>query len=286
MGNYLMIIVADILFATQFLFTKLYEKRNAEGLTTSLNFSLGSNAVICLMTLCLMGFKVEFTPFSLGMAFLMACTSLSLAYFSIASLAHINLSLYSVFMMLGGMLIPFLYGIIFLNEGMTLGKAICVVLIFVSLFLGVDKSPAKKGAGKYYAAVFVLNGVFGVWGKIHQIHPEINTSTQNVLFLSCAMVMIIAALLILITSGPKGFAPLKDKKSLACMGGYGISNGVAEMLSMTAMIALPASVQFSLVTGGVMVVSAVISILCREKQSVKSILAIAFALLAMIVVGL
>lgn len=284
MSNYIMIIIADILFATQFLFTRLYEQRNENGLTTSLNFSLGANAMICLLMLCLLGFRVEFTWFSMGMAALMACTSLALTYCSIASLSCINLSMYSVFMMLGGMLIPFLYGILFLGEGMTVGKAICVVLIFAALLLGIDRSPQKKGAGKYYAGVFLLNGLFGVWSKLHQIHPEMNTSTENVLFLSCGTVVVLA-LVLLLTVGKRRFLPFKDGKSAACMAGYGVANGVAEALSLAAMITLPASIQFALVTGGVMVVSAVISILCREKQSVKSLLAMGLAVLAMIAVG-
>ena len=49
MVNYVLILIADVLFASQFLFTKLYQNRTQDPLTASLNFSMGSMAVICVM---------------------------------------------------------------------------------------------------------------------------------------------------------------------------------------------------------------------------------------------
>ena len=284
--NYALIIAADILFAVQFLFTKLYRNDEQDGLTASLNFSMGSMAVICVMMLCLLRFQVAVTGFSLLMSGAMACVFLLLTYFSIASLAHVNLSLYSVFMMLGGMLLPFVYGIVFLGEALTAGKVICVALIAAAMALSVERGTSQKGAFKYYIGVFLINGMSSVVSKIHQIHPEKNVPTANFLFLTDVIVIVAAAMLIYFRAGRKGFMPIFSRKYWKCFGGYGLSSGTAEFLSMTAMISLPASIQFSLVSGGVIVCSTVISVICGERQSAKTILSVILALAALIVVGL
>ncbi len=286
MNNYLLIAIADLLYAVQFLFTKLYQPEQKDKLAASLNFSLGSSFVIGLLALCIEGFRVEITAFSLVMALIMAVITVSLAYFSIASLAYVNLSLYSVFVMLGGMVMPFLYGVVFLDEALTLGKVACVVLIIVSMFLSIQKSASQKGAAKYYIAVFLINGVFAISGKVHQIYPDINTSTANVLFLTSALVVLLCALIILLRAGKQGFQPLQKPRNWLHMGGSGLSNGLAEFLSMTAMITLPASIQFSLVSGGVIMFSTLISIMRGEQQTLRTVLSILFALAALIVVGL
>ena len=286
MENYALIFAADILYAVQFLFTKLYQNNEQDGLTASLNFSMGSMAVICVMMLCMLRFQVAVTGFSLLMSSVMACVCLGLVYFSIASLARVNLSLYSVFMMLGGMLLPFVYGLLFLGEALTAGKVICVLLIAASMALSVERGVSQKGAFKYYIGVFLINGMSSVVSKIHQIHPEKNVPTANFLFLTDLMVIAVSALLICCRAGRKGFQPIFSRKHWKCFGGYGLSAGTAEFLSMTAMISLPASIQFSLVSGGVIVCSTVISILRREKQSVKTVLSVLLALAALIVVGL
>lgn len=286
MNAYVMILVADLLFAMQFLFTKLYQEQGKDHLSIALNYSMGCNAAMGLIALCALGFKVEITGFSLLMATLMAGTSAICSYFSIASLKYVNLSLYSVFLMLGGMLLPFLYGLIFLSESLTVGKVVCVALIAGAMALSVQKGTAKKGAAKYYIAIFLLNGISSVFSKIHQDFPEINTSTTNVLFLTCAVDVILCAVVIALRGGRAGFVPVTKPKNWACMVGYAVVHGIAQFLSMQAMLYLPATVQFSLLSGGVILFSTLISIVRREKQTWRTILSVGLALAALIVVGL
>ena len=45
---------------------------------------------------------------------------------------------------LGGMLLPFVYGIVFLGEALTAGKVICVVLIAAAMALSVERGASQK----------------------------------------------------------------------------------------------------------------------------------------------
>ena len=51
-----------------------------------------------------------------------------------------SLAIYSMFMMLGGMLVPFFYGITFLHETISVGKVIGTVLltVFIVLSFSID----------------------------------------------------------------------------------------------------------------------------------------------------
>ena len=67
------------------------------------------------------------------------------AYACLKALATANLSVYSIFMMLGGMLLPFSFGILFLDEPLTAGKIACVIFILLSLLLTLEKGGGSKG---------------------------------------------------------------------------------------------------------------------------------------------
>ena len=74
-----------------------------------------------------------------------------------------------MFAMLGGMVLPFLSGICFYGEPLTLGKAICFAAVAASLFLTIkrgNKTPKKFYV--YYAGMFILNGLSGVLSKLYQ----------------------------------------------------------------------------------------------------------------------
>lgn len=251
-----------------------------------MSFSLGSEMVVCLIMLCIQRVHITATVFSLTIAAVTAGRGVSCDYFSIAALARVNLSLYSVFLMLGGMLLPFLYGVLFLGESLTIGKIACVMLIVGAMALSVEREKGKRGAFKYYMAVFTLSGLASVGNKVHQVHPECNVSTADFIFLQAVIAIVISAMIIFLRSGRCGFRPLLCGKYWLSFGGYGLSYGTAQILSMTAMIVLPASVQFPLVTGGVIICSMLISVIYGERQNKKTILPMLLAVIALILMGL
>ena len=122
------------------------------------------------------GFKPEFTLFTLVMAILTSFNGFAFTFCSFKALDRINLSLYSLFSMLGGMMLPFLQGLFFFDEKMTWGKGICLVLIIAALLCTIKKGESKRGGFVFYAGVFVLNGMSGVLSKIFTDAPYEKTS--------------------------------------------------------------------------------------------------------------
>ena len=285
MTDYLLILLADLLFASQFLMTKLYGNRNPQSTITSFAFSLGSQGVIFLYMFALNGFKIAFAPFTVILAGIGAVMVVTLSYCGIAALNYINLSLYSVFMMLGGMLLPSIFGIIWLDEAVTLGKILCALLILGSMVLGIEKSDKNsKGAVKYYIICFLLNGLFGVVSKIHQMFPDMNTPNDNYMILTAMWSCVITGTMLLITGRKKAAAIFTDVKSVGCMAGYAAVNGAGQFISLTTMERLPVSLQQPMVTGGVLGFSFLISVIMKEKQTKKSVISFVLAVLAILAV--
>ena len=279
---YALVFGATILFALQFLFNQKFETVRGSDLKSALEFTLYKNSVIVIMMLIISGFKIVITPFSAALSVVYAAACILMTYFSLKAFAVANLSVYSVFSMLGGMLLPFLLGVGFYNEKLTVFKIVCCVLIAISVLLNLKGGKQSKKAFLYYMAVFVLNGGVGVISTIHQNSDLPHTDSTGFMFLSSLAGVIIGALWMMIKYKK---IPLIKGKALLYTSGYGVFNGVGNWLLLVSLIHLPASVQYPLVTGGVMVFSTVISIIRKEKLTKTDYIAAAVSFIASVLMA-
>ena len=148
MQFYIMVIIADLLFALQFLFNQQFRKRNGDGIDQTFTFSMYTNGISFLILLILNGFRLQVNLISFIIAFIYAIVILGYSYSGLKSFATANLSVYSIFAMLGGMIMPFAYGVIFNGEDFSLSKGICVVLIGVATALSFEKGGGRACRGK------------------------------------------------------------------------------------------------------------------------------------------
>ena len=285
---YVLVIISTVLFSLQFLFNQRFQQTYGTGMKATQIFSLYKSLVIILMMLLISGFKVQFSWFSLGMATIYAVSSIAMGYYSLKAFSVANLSVYSVFSMLGGMILPFFLGVLFYDEGDNLVfKIICCALIVVAVLLNIKSGKQNKKALFYYFAVFVLNGMVGVISKIHQSSTSLSpVDSTSFMLLTAAVSVVISAAWLLIAYRE---IPLIKGKNILFVTGYGVFNGLGNLFLLIALSGengLPASVQYPLVTGGVMVCSTVISTIRKEKLTVREYIATAIALLASIFIAL
>lgn len=278
---YGLLIAADLLFALQFLFNQNFRKRNGDGIDSTFNFSMYTNGISFLILLVINGFKLSVTWFSLAIAAVYAVVLLGYSYSGLKSFATANLSVYSIFTMLGGMLMPSAYGIIFCNEDFSVSKAICFVLIIVATSMSFEKGEKKSGNMKYYFAVFILNGLVGVLSKVHQSNTELCVDSGS--FMATVNLCVFAMCLVfqLVKNKKITVLPLKDVGNLAC---YAACSGIGNLLCLIALTTLPASVQYPIITGGVMVFSTVISLIRKEKPSVRTLISAAVAFVSTVLI--
>jgi drug/metabolite transporter (DMT)-like permease len=278
---YLILILAAFLFAVQFLFNQQYRKLKGEGLNATMTFSLYTSAISFVILFVLGGFQLHITWFSLLIAVLYAAVCLLSSYAGLKAFGTANLSVYSIFMMLGGMLLPFAYGILFANEALSFAKALSILLICTAVGCSFEKGAGGKNAYRFYAAIFVLNGLVGVLSKIHLSVPALAVDSYS--FMATIQLALLAMCLLYCFITRQGI-PKQSGKLYLCLSGYAVCNGIGNLFCQIALTSLPASVQYPIITGGVMVFSTLISLVRREPIGGKTYLAAVLACLSTILI--
>ncbi len=270
---------AVLMFGVQFLYNQKFAKNNGGDARQTLTFQLGCN--ICGMIIIALAMIIRtgglriygFGLFTLMMAVLSSVNSILYTFCSLKALGRINLSLYSVFSMLGGMVLPFLLGVIFYKEELTAGKIISV--IFITFALAVTVRRGKTSGRGYYAGIFILNGMSGVISKLYQSAPYEKADESGYMFVCASLSALIPAVLLLFVGGKER----PDRGSVRAMGVCGTLSCLANLILLIALAHIPASAQYPLVTGGVMTVSTLLSYLTPDKPAKREFAAVGLSLL-------
>ena len=298
--EYIVIMLAVCCFTAQFAFTKIFEGSIKQTTTTSLVMLVATSIIGMILYLVIGLFDVQFSWFSFIWATILAVIMIPYYIIGIKVLSLGSLAIYSMFMMLGGMMVPFFYGIVFLCENISLGKVFGSILLTVFIILQAIWQDSNQGKYKEKSTtknkwlffilcllIFILNGMTGVIAKAHQIGAE---AIDEISFtvISCGLTAIFSAV-ILVSQFAKGnrkerWAEMKATfqwKPLMAMVAIGIATYTGNFLHLKAAVKVPASVQFPLVSGGVIVLSALVSaFIFREKVSKKEWVSVAGAFIA------
>lgn len=288
MINYAIVTAAVVMFGIQFLFNKLYGRESGNGMGATFIFSFIGGIIGVIALMIINGPQFDATPFTLVMATLSAVNSIVYTFCSLKAFDRINLSLYSLFAMLGGMILPFFQGIIFYDEPITVAKAVCVIFVVAALLLCTSKSD-RKGGAIYYIGVFVLNGMSGVLTKIFQSSSFAKTSDAMYSIWGAAIRVLISAVVIvvMIAISKKRHSEVlaikkPNAKAVLYASGCGVLSNIANFLLLIALAVLPASVQYPFVTGGVMIVSTLISAITGAKPSKNEILSVVLSFIGIL----
>ena len=299
MTPYIIILLAVICFAGQFAFTKLYENSVRQALLTSLIMLVFTSLIGSGLYLVIGGAHVEFSPVSVFFAALFAIVMIPYYIIGIKVLSFGSLAIYGMFMMLGGMLVPFFYGVWFLHESISVSQIIGTVLLTVFIILQAIWQNGTQQKGKQTSrqrvmflllclAIFFLNGLTGVIAKAHQINEN---AVDEISFtvISCTLTAIFS-LILLAFSFLRGrreklrlAATVFKPKPIWIMCLLGAATYTGNLLHLIAASDVPASVQFPLVSGGVIIMSSLVSaFIFKEHISKKEWISIAGAFISTI----
>jgi len=282
-------VIAVVCFAAQFAFTKIYEGRVRQTFVTALSLLVFTSCIGTLLFLIVGGFQIRFSWFSGIMAAIFALIMIPYFVVGIQILSLGSLAIYSLFMMLGGMLLPFFYGILFLREDVSAGKvAGCILLTACMILQGTGQETEEKVKKKwlYYLLCmvgFIVNGLTGVIAKAHQVHGhgrEVDEISFTVI--SCGLTAVFALfLLVPMLLGKSRKTKMAEFRSTLAMVPFlsiiaiGVAAYLGNFLHLKAATTVPASVQFPVVSGGVIVLSALVSrVIFREKIALREWIAI------------
>ena len=286
--SYGMLTLSTVMFSTQFFFNDIY-RRNYGNSLKAVFVSIFGGGLFGLVALMIIqaisngGIVFEFSVFSLIMALINNVNSFVLSYCGLKALGKINLSMYSLFIMLGGMVMPFISGILLHGETLGIGKVLCFSAIVISLFIVKGVGNGESGS-IYYVGVFILNGMAGVLSKLYHALPERYESFEKISsagysILNVLISITLSGIVLLVLKGDKRRLNLK---SVLAMGGGAVLNRVANLLLLEALIVLPASAQYPFITGGTIIVSAIISLFTDKKPTKRELVAVAIAFIGVL----
>ena len=277
MRYYLIVLLAVVGLAVNFCLTKLYQNRTGTGFRLSVLFNIITGAFTAVLFFFINGFmngfSLHFTSFSWLMAFLLLlfCGGYALIGFKIIAMGDI--AVYTLFLMLGGMMLPYFFGLIFLEEQFSYLRLAGLILMVIAIALSGregGKGEKKKGSLVFFLLcmiVFCLNGGGSIVSKIHQLPENIDRAVLSPVFVMMAGIIRVV-IFSLIYFGIR----LHDKKLPADRRPAPINLPVSAILIMLASSAvdgasylcqlagashLPATVLYPMITGGSVVLTAI-----------------------------
>lgn len=276
MVYYLSVITATVLLAIEFSCSKLYQSLESISLEKGLQFNTVSGLVSALIMWALAGFRLEWSGFSALLALGMALCSMLYCLLSFRILNLGGMALYSLALMSGGMLLPYIFGIVFLNETVSLPGFLGLIAVLAAVILSnFNRRKISKTLLLLCTAVFLLNGFCSILSKAHQISriPSTVSSAGFVMYSGIAKCLL--SVIVLLCRKRSSFSRPKHKYTLLLTVGAAVISAASYLLQLNGAKVLPASVLYPMITGGSIVFSAIAGrVFFKERLSLRQILCI------------
>lgn len=294
MWNYFLVFISVVLLAANFMVTKLYQKNRPSNLKSSLDFGIIGAPVTFLLIFALNGFTMTVSTFSVVNCILKSlCAAYSILGFEI--MRRGNVAIYTLFLMSGGMLVPAVYGWLFLGEPATPLRVLGVAVIVFSVILSnLSKEKPNKILLLLCVAVFFMNGGVSVFSKLHQINPDEAVSTTDYMLIGILTSFLLNSFLRLgifvkerlskqekndIAQVPRGKLKLSALFPIFLILLSAVVSNASYFLQLEGARGLPASVLYPMITGGSVVLSGIFALVFfGEKLSKREWISIALCL--------
>ena len=295
MWNYFLVLVSVVLLAINFMVTKKYQKSRPATLKSSLDFGIYGAPFSFLIVFAINGFKMSISPFSLINCILKSlCAAYGILGFEI--MRRGNVAIYTLFLMSGGMLVPAVYGWLFLGEPIEPLRVLGLAVIAFSVILSnlSEKKPDKTML-LLCIAVFFMNGGVSVFSKLHQISTNDNTvsSTEYILLGIICSFLINLVLSLVVFAKEKADKKAISESSQSKRDSHRAKNllpialillspivsNASYFLQLEGAKELPASVLYPMITGGSVVLSGIFALIFfGEKLNKREWISIALCL--------
>lgn len=273
------LLVMAVLYSFQSLFCRMYTNaRNGEG-ATQFTVVYAAFAGICTLAVN----KFSYTPSGITIA-LGLINALVLLTYNVSMVKCGTLGSYA-FMMIcvlsGGILVPMLYDMVYLNFAFS-GLQIAAVVLMIASFvvMNLDGVRAKKNMRylMWCAILFVINGLYGVFMNLQQTLMQFAQRNEMIIttFLGMGLVTSAFELIVHRKRFIEGFK--MGKKAVVPMVLSSLSATLAVNMLMWVMQSVNITVLSVVNNGGVLVLSAVFAFtLFKEKMEKHTMIGILMA---------
>lgn len=263
--NYLLVTFATLLLAFDFSLSKKYQSLEGASPISGLKFNAFIGLFTALIFFAISGFKFQFSLFSVILAFALALCGMLYSVLGFKILKNGNVAVYSIFLMSGGMLLPYIIGVAVWNEKINIYRIIGIIVMLTAVMLyNFKKGKTAKSQLLLCIAVFMLNGMVSIISKYHQINLiyEAVDSAGFVMYSGLAK-CILSLILLLFYKDKNAYTKIKQKFAFKKSLGFYITifsaiiGGVSYLLQLIGAKEIPATVLYPLVTGGNVIFSSI-----------------------------
>ena len=278
--DYMLATLAAVLLAFEFAFSKKYQTVEGTSIVAGLRFNMFSGLLSALIMFGIAGFRLEFSGYSLILALSMSLCCSIYALLSFRVLKTGGMALYSTFLMSGGMLLPYVFGVLFLDESVTFFRVFGVLGVLAGVVLSTGKTKqTSKTLLLLCCAVFLLNGCVSILSKYHQVTVSRPTVNATAFAMYAGLGRFIFSAAALLCCKPKQF-PIQKTLSLTFVAGAAIIGGISYLFQLVSARTLPATVLYPTVTGGSIIFSAIAGrIFFKEPLSLRQVFSMILCLI-------
>lgn len=266
---YILMIFATALLAVEFSLQKLYQKRCGTGPRAGLTFNAISGLVSAVIFLAVSGFRIDAPLYAVIMALCMSLCLVGYTLLGFRVLKAGNMAFYTMFLMTGGMIVPYVWGLAFLDEPFRVLRLIGLLVIVAAIV--VSNVGAKRSNGKILllcCIIFFLNGGCSVSSKLCQTdNPYGIVSPTVFVFITGVFRFVLCGAALLFTKKNNGqAAAVSIKKVLLIIVGAAIVSGTSYALQLFGAANLPATVLYPIVSGGSIIFSTLAGMLLFHEK--------------------
>ena len=313
--EYIYLFGASVCFSIQFIFNKLFESRSNGTYNAGMWSSLATAVCMLVYLLPAGGFSFAVSASALTCSLLYTISSLLCSGVTVLALHRGKIAVVTTYMLLGGLVLPFVWGIIAYGEALTATKAVGVVILMLSMASSLlldmqskkQTDAPKTGGGLLFHffcfILFLTNGIVSI--ATTQSQKAADAVSSDDFPLLCEVEIAIAAAVILFIIGllkmkngdrqgiknafcgiAKDGGTMTPKLFLILLGAcalYAVCNGLGNILSLNCAQTMDASIQFPVISAVVIVLGAVFGwLIYREKIEKRDWISLILAALGIV----
>lgn len=262
MTGYLMLILSTIVMAADFCLDKQYQRNSGTSMRAGLRYNIIWGMLVTVIFCVINSFYTgnlipNITPFSFIMASVFAFCVVAYKVIGLKILKKGGVSLYTMFLMTGGMIVPYIYGLVFLKENFEILHLIGLLIVITAVIMAYYGSISfSRKLLILCVVVFFINGCTSVITKVHQIETvKPVVSSMELLIISSFMRSVLS-----IIAYPFAVKSDNDKakmhsSAIIIITISALICGISNMINFTYAKTVPATVIYPIITGGTILFS-------------------------------
>ncbi|MCR5056699.1 MAG: EamA family transporter [Clostridia bacterium] len=290
--EYVLLAGSCICFSLQFIFSKLFQRRTDGTVHAAMWSNLLSGISIFIIFWCINCFKITVSGGAAALAVLYAASSIICTWASLIGMSATTVAAITLYTLLGGVVLPFFYGVFALSERPSPFRWIGVTLMILAAFApyvinNLSKKETAKAISRLKAAVccavvFFTNGLISIATNASERIPDHVGSNDFLLISTVLRIFGAAAILLALTLvkkdrnvlplDPKTNGPVKSKAFVILFVisfFYAVLNGAGNIFSLNCAKTMDASLQFPIISAACIVFSAFIGLVAFKEKPGK-----------------